>query len=663
MGTKNWLWLALLSSTALPAVADEMQQVLVTASRLGEGLTGAEVTTITSEEIAADPAADLPQILSRQAGAQLQSLYGGVDGAQAAISLRGFGATATENTLVLVNGRRINDPDQSNIDFAAIPTASIERIEILRGNSAAVLYGDGATGGVINIVTKNGANSGPGTEIESAFGSYQYRSLGFATNQHLGGTSLAAYGSDIVSNGYRDNNALRERNFDAEIRRQVAEGELYLNVRGDDQHLGFPGAIPLAQWQSSPKSTNSPFDYGDSESINAVLGGTGKIADGILLVVDAGIRHKEEQSEFQALASFSGIVLTTASVTPRINFDRQIFDLESKVVAGIDYYQTWYRSFYSLQSGAVPYQNNLLGQSTYAVYGEDNVTLSSSTGLGFGVRLQQADVNARQKMDFFAPGYPGTPGTPLRQTDNEYAAHLGLEQNLGRDCTLFLRAGHAMRLPNMDDRNYVVVYPTNFALKTQTSEDVEAGFSARWGWIQAETRVYAMNLHNEIDYDPGANGGFGANVNLDPTRRMGSETEFAAQIAKDFRVTANVSLTDAVFRQGPYKGLEVPQVAHLTGNIGAEWTVWRDYLILDGDLQAVGRRKLGDDDLGQGPQVPGSILADLKLGGRLDRFTWSVAAHNLFNTNSYQLGYYSAGAVAVYPLAGRDVMARLGVGF
>ena len=47
------------------------------------------------------------------------------------------------------------------VDLAAIPRESIERIEITRGNSGAVLYGDGAVGGVINIVTKTGVGVKP----------------------------------------------------------------------------------------------------------------------------------------------------------------------------------------------------------------------------------------------------------------------------------------------------------------------------------------------------------------------------------------------------------------------------------------------------------------------------------------------------------------------
>lgn len=67
------------------------------------------------------------------------------------VNLRGLGA---ENTLVLVDGRRL--PDEGGlgvVDLSSIPIAAIERIEVLK-DSASAIYGSDATGGVVNIITK-----------------------------------------------------------------------------------------------------------------------------------------------------------------------------------------------------------------------------------------------------------------------------------------------------------------------------------------------------------------------------------------------------------------------------------------------------------------------------------------------------------------------------
>ena len=78
--------------------------------------------------------------------------------------MRGFGVTSPSNVLVLVDGRRFNNSDLTGFDFSLIPRNSIEQIEITRGNSGGVLYGDGAIGGVINIVTKNGIGQVPNAQ-------------------------------------------------------------------------------------------------------------------------------------------------------------------------------------------------------------------------------------------------------------------------------------------------------------------------------------------------------------------------------------------------------------------------------------------------------------------------------------------------------------------
>jgi iron complex outermembrane receptor protein len=147
------------------------------------GIVGAATSVITADDIAHSPAQSIQEIIAQTPGVQLTSLFGGVNGVGTTVDLRGFGAFATANSLVLINGRRLNDIDMAGVDLSTIPRDSIERIEITRGNSGAVLYGDNAVGGVINIVTKTGVG-GPSAAIRAEGG-------GGSFNQRLASVSSA----------------------------------------------------------------------------------------------------------------------------------------------------------------------------------------------------------------------------------------------------------------------------------------------------------------------------------------------------------------------------------------------------------------------------------------------------------------------------------------
>ena len=106
------------------------------ASVTGTIVTGASSTVITAAEIERSPGLTLQDILSREPGVQVTSLFGGVNGARSTVDLRGFGATASNNTLVLINGRRINDLDLEAVDLARYP-AKASNVSRSRAGTAA----------------------------------------------------------------------------------------------------------------------------------------------------------------------------------------------------------------------------------------------------------------------------------------------------------------------------------------------------------------------------------------------------------------------------------------------------------------------------------------------------------------------------------------------
>ena len=114
------------AALAIPGITEAQtpfrfdQEVVVTPTRLDEpvALVPASVTIITAENIAASPVADIPGVLRAHAGINVIDITGNRRSYR--IDLRGFGETASLNTLVLVDGRRANQPDFSGIDWSQI---------------------------------------------------------------------------------------------------------------------------------------------------------------------------------------------------------------------------------------------------------------------------------------------------------------------------------------------------------------------------------------------------------------------------------------------------------------------------------------------------------------------------------------------------------------
>src|SRR5262249_19751559 len=84
------------------------------------GITRASHTVSTRAQSDRSPQATLADILGREAGVQTSSLYGGVNGVGTTVDLRGFGVTGPSNTLVLINGRRLNDWDLPGFDLSTL---------------------------------------------------------------------------------------------------------------------------------------------------------------------------------------------------------------------------------------------------------------------------------------------------------------------------------------------------------------------------------------------------------------------------------------------------------------------------------------------------------------------------------------------------------------
>jgi iron complex outermembrane receptor protein len=648
----------------------------------GTIITGASTTVITRTDLQRSPGQTVQDVLAREPGIQVSSLFGSVNGAQTTVDMRGFGITGPLNTLVLINGRRLNDVDLASIDLSVIPVDSIERIEITRGNSGAVLYGDGAVGGVINIVTRSGVNQPFSGRVQGQVGSYRYGEADASFSGSNGPFAASVAANAISSGGFRFNNRLHQQNAVGDFRWSDGQGTgAYLNLSGSDQHLGLPGgrlvsaAANINQVVTDPRGATTPFDYANKQGITATLGVTRVIVPGTELIIDGGVRQKNQQAQFfcDGCPDFDHgfkATLTTFSLTPRLTSQHNLGGVTGKLIAGIDFYDNTYGSDRPQHLNDSPIHRYDLTQRTIAGYVQETLALLPTTDLALGVRLQDNHTTARDRLDATAPGTgcqfcePEPQGLPLDRRETQHALHVGLEHRFDDVFSVFGRAARSFRLPTVDERVGVVPLgrgiPTNFDLKTQTSHDIEGGVRARYGAFTLQTSVYDMRLNNELFFSPATF----TNRNLDPTHRYGTETIVTWRVSDTVRLKGGFAYTRSVFGEGPFAGNDVPLVSRWTGTAGASWDIHKKYLVFDGVARMFGFRRMDNDSANTQRLIPGKTLVDARIGGEYDKFIWSLSVQNVFNVNYFEYAVastFTPGNYSAYPLPGRTVLARAGV--
>ena len=145
----------------------ESEGVVVVANRREQRLltVPVSVAVMAPEELAARNIVSLDDALRHFSGVHVQGNQVSVRGSS------GFAYNVGSRVLLLLDGLPMLSPDTDGIPFESLPFAQIERIEVLKGPGSAV-YGGGALGGVINVVTKRFPDS-PQTMIRGFAGAYE----------------------------------------------------------------------------------------------------------------------------------------------------------------------------------------------------------------------------------------------------------------------------------------------------------------------------------------------------------------------------------------------------------------------------------------------------------------------------------------------------------
>mgnify|MGYP000336734301 FL=1 len=182
----------------------ELAPIVVTASRMEESIlkAKADMSVVGREEIEQMHMDNVEEVLRTVPGVQF--LDYGSNGLNANVS--GIRINGSKDVVILVDGVRVNDfkgAGSSGYMFAALMNNmdNIERVEVMRG-SAATMYGSGAKGGVINIITRR--PEGAKTVIDIAKGSFGKEAYKFNTQAAKDKVSYNIYHDRTISGTSKD---------------------------------------------------------------------------------------------------------------------------------------------------------------------------------------------------------------------------------------------------------------------------------------------------------------------------------------------------------------------------------------------------------------------------------------------------------------------------
>lgn len=609
-----------------------MEEVVVTATRHEEQISSvpANVTIIDENDIENSTAHNIPDLLRTQVGIHVNDIAG--NRRYYSIDIRGFGETAPLNTLVLVDGRRINQPDLSGTDWTLIPLDRIKRIEIIRGGRGSILYGDNAAGGVINIITREGDVFKAGGGVNA--GSYETFKGSAYTSGSKNNLSYALSGSYLNSNGYRDNSDTEAKDLGAKLGYYIGDFVKFNLSSGYHQDsTGLPGPIKKSDFAGGISRTDSltPDDFADTEDYYFAGGPEIFILNDSLCKIDFSFRKRN----FSSFASFSGgtfegdTEIDTVSVSPQMLFKEKLMGFNNSLTFGYDYMNSKENIKNKSVFFGFPSEGEFdLEKKSYGYYFHDEFKLLDNLALSAGYRHDRAEFNF-------------DPSTPDHATMDKDLYTGGINYNFFEKSHVYFSFSRSFRYPALDELFNFFTNTIDPGLVPQTSDDYEAGVRHYFTEnLRAGINFFRIDTEDEIYYDPNTF----TNGNLDEKiRRDGMEVSIK-KIYKSVTLGGSYTYTDATVIDGQYEGKDWPGVPQHKATLETLFSLGRGFTLGINGIY-IGKRPFIGDFSNDFSNQKDYIVINTKL---MHNWKYLSSFLNINNITSEEYSEY--GAIGGFPI-------------
>jgi iron complex outermembrane recepter protein len=601
-----------------------LNEIVVTADRYDQVVERipAQLTVITREDIQESPSKNVVDLLSTEGGLVKRGFLG--NDKKAAIDIRGMGETSVSSVLVLVDGIRINPADMAGPDLSTVTLDQIERIEILRG-AGTVLYGNGAVGGVVNIITRcPEGETRVNAKVEA--GSFDTFNTTLSAGGSAGSLRLTGLGNFASSDGYRENGKFDNQHVDVKAAVDLSDNSVLqgkLQVHQDA--YGFPGPLTKDQFQQNPRqSMDTTGSDGKTRSDMIGVGLDTYIGDAWHF---SGLfTSTERENRWVQLNTPGRIHERSYEFNFKTQWQKQLAGHSNELSLGFDYRQTDYDQTTSFASK--PYQ-----QDSYGLFLMDKVTLHDQWVVQAGSRVHRYDNEMK------------TSGEQTQFDATDFTAGLIylISPTPHIKGSLFINYAESFRIPDIDELGFATE-----DIRPQSGVHWDAGVKLVYN-NRAElslTRFY-IRIEDEIWFDPLNY----INTNYDePTSRRGAELAIRFYPYKKLRLWGLFSYTEAVFEDSK---TTLPTVPNHKASAGVHWAPCA-WLHGAAAYSYVGNRPQGGDpSAGTDYQnMPSYQTLDTKLTMDIApcHLKFFVAVNNLLDASYYSLSYYDN----IYPSPDRN---------
>jgi iron complex outermembrane receptor protein len=670
--------------------------VIVTGSRFEENLNEvpANVNVITREEIENSSSNTIPQVLSQIGGLRVTGLNSSALNLDASVDMGGFGPTGNSTTVVLVDGIRINPIDSGSVDWESIPIDSIERIEILQGG-ASVQYGNGAVGGVINIITNGGKKNI--NQVSASYGTWGTSINNAIFKNTVEKTTYQISANTSNTNGWRPNTAANAYSVDAKISQDLGGGDRafidgyygYTNSQIASPVVGLVGSgNPLSVRPQNAgnnlTTNNSGFRQGLTKTID----------ENFVAEIDTSYNNKTSfyytpQADYfldlgstQAMNSKLQGWQLAASPRLKANFadiGTTIlgYDFSKANQAGSNGYSPQSQAYIlanqydAINNPYGSYYNNLLSDSQNATQINNSLYLIQRVPLG---KIFEASGGFRRQVQ-----QASTTNTSISAANGtvsntqQYAANAGdvaLNANYLPGQRIYAKWNQSFRFPNIDeywgfayDANGVGTTVFNGILQPQTTQTYEVG--GNWSVLNSKitSSIFKSMTQNEISYNPTT----GYNYNsIYQTNRGGILLDITSNITPSLNIGAGGKYQKSYYADGPYAGNSIPIVPDTLLNARANYLITPSWSI-GGVVNYVSNQHYdtGPNNYSAAPVMPSYVVGDIFTSYKFQTVEARITVKNVGNAQYSTYGGVSSfsGNHFYYPSEPRSVFATLKYSF